>query len=95
MAVVLIAVAAVLTICSSALAATNDAASRARTPKNLYVQAYTGPFRYVAGATVTVTDPATGRTMATAKTLRHGEVRLRVVAGMKARSTGTRGGLQP
>ena len=83
--VILVALAALLSVCSSALADANDAASRARTPKNLYVQAYTGPFRYIAGATVTVTDPATGRTMATAKTLRHGEVRLRV-AGAPSRT---------
>jgi len=76
--VALIAVAALLTICSSALADTNDAAARARTPKNLFVQAYAGPFRFLVGSTVTVTDPVSGKTMATAKTLRHGEVRMRV-----------------
>lgn len=76
--VVLVALAALLPICSSALADTNDAAARARTPKNLFVQAYAGPFRFLVGSTVTVTDPVSGATMATAKTLRHGEVRLRV-----------------
>ena len=81
----LVALAALLCLCSSALADTNDAAARARTPKNLMVQAYTGPFRYVAGATVTVTDPVSGQTMATAKTLRHGEVRMRV-AGEPSRT---------
>jgi len=82
---VLVALAALLCVCSSALAGTNDAAARARTPKNLMVQAYVGPFRYVVGAKVAVTDPVSGRTMGTGRTLRHGQVSLRV-AGMPSQS---------
>ena len=83
--VVLVALAAVLCVCSSARADTNDAAERARTPKNLAVQAFTGPFRYVVGGTVTVTDPVSGETMGTGRTARHGQALLRV-AGEPSRT---------
>ncbi|MEI6687867.1 MAG: hypothetical protein WCN97_00750 [Thermoleophilia bacterium] len=76
--VVLVVLAAVLCVCSSALADSTDAAARARTPKNLAVQAFTGPFRYVVGGTVTVTDPVSGETMGTGRTSRHGQTLLRV-----------------
>ena len=83
--VVLVALAALLCVCSSALADTTDAAERAGTSKNLLVEAHAGPFRYLAGATVTVTDPVSGKTMGTAKTLRHGQVRM-LVAGEPSRT---------
>ena len=83
--VVLVALAAVLCVCSSAMADSSDAAARAGSPKNLAVQAFTGPFRYVVGGTVTVTDPASGETMGMGRTTRHGQVLLRV-AGEPSRT---------
>jgi len=83
--VVLVALAALLCVCNSAFAETSGAAERAGTSKNLLVEAHAGPFRYLAGATVTVTDPVSGKTMGTAKTLRHGQVRM-LVAGEPSRT---------
>ena len=77
--VVLVALAALLCVCSSALAETSDAAVRAGTPKNLAVQAFTGPFRYVVGGKVTVTNPVSGETVGTGRTSRHGQAVLGVV----------------
>ena len=77
--VVLVALAAVLCVCSSALADSTDAAARAGTPKNLAVQAFTGPFRYVVGGKVTVTNPVSGETVGTGRTSRHGQAVLGVV----------------
>jgi len=76
--VVLVALAAVLCVCSSALADSTDAAARAGSPNNLAVQAFTGPFRYVVGGKVTVTDSVSGQTVGTGRTSRHGQVLLNV-----------------
>ena len=67
------------------MADSSDAAARAGSPKNLAVQVFTGPFRYVVGGTVTVTDPASGETMGMGRTTRHGQVLLRV-AGEPSRT---------